>query len=100
MAGGRLKTDSVYLALTRPAMVAGVTYTYCTLNGMICLSIFIYYNNPAIMIVMGPIVHGLGYYMCLREPRLLELFLLRCGKCMKCRNRTVRHFGNNSYDLY
>lgn len=100
MAGGRLKTDAVYLGLTRPAMVGGVTYTYCALNGMICLMIFINYNNPAVLLVLGPFIHLIGYYMCLHEPRLLELIMLRYGKCMKCRNRTIRHFGNNSYDLY
>ena len=99
MAGGRLKADPLYQGLTRPAMLAGVTYNYFLINMMVSMVTFINTNNVLALLVAAPIIHLIGYYICLKEPRFLELIIMRYGRCMKCRNRIFHGF-TNSYDPF
>ena len=39
---GTLKTDALFLGLTRPAMLAGVTYTYFAMEFFVAIIIFIF----------------------------------------------------------
>lgn len=99
MAGGRLKADPLFQGLTRPAMMMGVSYSYFVVNLLISMVVFIQTSNPGILLLLMPFIHGIGYLICLKEPRAIELFVVRFGKCMKCRNR-LYHANTNSYDAF
>jgi type IV secretion system protein VirB3 len=96
---GGLVVDPLFLGLTRPPMLLGVSYTFAALNLMICLMIFVVTSNFIYLLVILPIVHTIAWLICLKEPRAIELFIAKSSKCNVCRNK---HFygGVNSYDLY
>ena len=94
----RVQDDPVFLALTRPAMIIGVTYTWFTLEGLIWLVAFINTKDFALVIPGSIATHAIGIYLGRKEPRIIELFLTKGKNCMKCRNTS--YFGNTqSYDL-
>ena len=96
---GNVGTDALFLGLTRPPMILGVSYTFAVLNGMISLLAFIITSKFFYLLVLLPGIHAIGWFICLKEPRALELLLARTSKCSICRNR-MYHGGTNSYDLY
>ena len=40
--GGQFDADPLFLGLTRPPMLLGVSYTFATLNLLVCLMTFIF----------------------------------------------------------
>jgi type IV secretion system protein VirB3 len=96
---GTIGTDSLFLGLTRPPMMFGVSYNLATLNGMISLLAFIITGKFFYLLVLLPFIHGICWMLCLKEPRAMELFLIKNSKCSICRNR-MYHGGTNSYDVY
>lgn len=96
---GIVRTDPLFLGLTRPSLLFGVSYTFAALNGMISLLAFIVSNNFFYLLVLLPGLHAVGWFICLKEPRAIELFIARMSKCNVCRNRFY-HGGTNSYDVY
>ena len=100
MAGsGRLQADPLFQGLARPTMIMGVSYMYFVLNGIISIITFINTQNFIILFFVFPLVHGVGYLICLKEPRAIELMMLRASKGTKCLNRRF-HGYTNSYDIY
>jgi type IV secretion system protein VirB3 len=96
---GEIEVDSLFLGLTRPPMLLGVSYTFATLNLLICLMTFVLTNNFIYLLVLLPFFHGVAWLICLKEPRAIELFMAKTAKCSVCKNRF--HYGGvNSYDLY
>jgi type IV secretion system protein VirB3 len=93
----QVNVDSVFLGLTRPPLLFGVSYNYFILNIMICMGIYINTSNFLYFAMMGPI-HFLGYYLCSKEPRFIELFMNRNQNCPRIWNFTF-HKGN-SYDPF
>jgi type IV secretion system protein VirB3 len=96
---GELGADPLFLGLTRPSMLFGVTYTYAALNGLGSLMAFIITSNFLYLLVLLPVLHGIAYLICLKEPLTIELLKMRYSKCNFCKNRT-KHGGTNSYDVY
>ena len=100
MAGsGRLQADPLFQGLARPAMIFGVSFTFFIFNGGLCLVIFIQTSNFVMLLMAAPMMHGIGYLICMKEPRAVELFALRAGKGMRCTNRRF-HGNTNSYDIF
>lgn len=99
MAGGKLKADQLFQGLTRPPMMLGVSYMYFIINFSICMCFFINMEDLRVLFIIFPMVHGIGYMICLREPRAIELFAIRGSKTMRCKNRRF-HGHTNSYDPY
>lgn len=98
MAGaGELEVDMLFLGLTRPSMLFGVSYTVVLANFIICMASFVAFADLRIFLAM-PLVHGVAYVLCQKEPLFLELFLVKSQKCNKCKNR-LYHGLNNSYDV-
>lgn len=98
MAGGRLTADPLFQGLTRPPMALGVTYTYFAINAMICMVIFI--NTKSFLVFpLAGVIHGIGYMLCLKEPRAVELWLLRMKWGFRSMNRAY-HSHTNSYDVF
>ncbi len=96
---GRLRTDALFQGLARPPMVAGVSYMYFVVNASFCLLAFIWTSNFVVLLVAAPIIHGIGFMLCMNEPRAVELFILRMSKGTRCVNRGF-HKNTNSYDVF
>ena len=97
--GGSIGTDPLFLGLTRPPMIMGVSYTFAAINGLVSILAFIITSSFFYLLVMLPTIHMIFWFLCLKEPRAMELFLIRNSKCTICRNR-MYHGGTNSYDMY
>ncbi len=96
---GSVSADSLFLGLTRPPMIIGVSYTFAALNGIGSLLAFVITSSFFYLLVLLPGLHLIGWFICLKEPRAIELLIARSSKCSICRNRTA-HSGTNSYDVY
>ncbi len=96
---GTVNTDALFLGLTRPPMLLGVSYTFAALNGIISLLAFVITNKFFYLLFLLPTTHMVAWFICLKEPRAIELFIARMSKCNVCRNRYY-YGGTNSYDVY
>jgi len=83
-----LERDTVFVALTRPQMFAGVTYTWFVANAVIATELFLVFRS-AWVVALALVVHGVGVLACLREPRFFDLWLARVGRCPRVRNHGV-----------
>lgn len=100
---GHLQADPLFQGLTRPAMYLGVSFTYFILNAMTCMMIFINTADVFYIFVLAPTIHFIGYMICLREPRAVELLMVKTGQCWKLPpiSRVKKYHGFvNSYDVY
>jgi type IV secretion system protein VirB3 len=96
---GVIGTDPLFLGLTRPPLLMGVSYPFAVLNGMISILAFIITSKFFYLLVLLPGVHMIGWFICLKEPRSIELLVAKLSKCNVCRNRYY-YGGTNSYDVY
>jgi type IV secretion system protein VirB3 len=67
-----LPSDPIFKALTRPQMVAGVTYSYAVINLVITIEAFIV-TKSFWTLAIPVVVHVIGVLACLDEPRLIDL---------------------------
>lgn len=96
-----LQPDPLFLGLTRPVRIAGVHYVMFLMNFMFCGLLYI--NKVFDSQIVGPVltfavIHVTLYLLCLKEIRMMEILMVRFGKCSKCKNRLYYSF-TNSYDL-
>lgn len=96
---GRLQSDPLFQGLTRPTMIMGVSYMYFIINAMVSMIVFINMKSFMVLFIVAPIVHFIGWVICLKEPRAIELFIVKLSKGYKCINRGY-HGYTNSYDPY
>lgn len=89
--------DPVFVGLTRPPLLFGVSYTFELFNAMICMMGYIGTSQFKYMAAILPI-HMVGYYLCSKEPLFIELFKVRAEKCSRCTNKMFHNA--NSYDPY
>lgn len=98
MSSGRLTADPLYQGLARPPMVAGVSYMFFVLNAIVCMSIYI--NTRSVMAIpLAGVMHMFGYVLCSKEPRAIELWMLKMKYGYKSFNRAYHAF-TNSYDVF
>lgn len=83
-----LERDTVFVALTRPQMFAGVTYTWFVANAVISTELFLVFRS-AWVILLALIVHAIGVLACLCEPRFFDLWLTRVGRCPRVGNHAI-----------
>lgn len=98
MSESRLATDPLFQGLTRPPMVAGVSYMFFVLNAMICMVTYIQTTSILVLPFAG-VMHMFGYLLCMKEPRAIELWMLRMKWGFRSWNR-VYHSNTNSYDVF
>lgn len=91
---GKVNSDPLFVGLTRPSMIFGVSIQYAMLNLMISVTIFIQ-KASIYIIVIAAIVHLIGYLLCFKEPRFMEIYLNYAAKCNQCSNKS--YHGANSY---
>lgn len=92
--GAQLRRDTVFVALTRPQMFAGVTYTFFIANAIVTAEMFLIFRSFW-AIAAALVVHLAGVVLCLREPRILDLWIARVSRCPRVRNHGL--WGCNSY---
>ena len=80
-----LDRDIVFTALTRPQMFAGVSYSYFVLNLVVTTEVFLI-TKSFWALVAAVVLHLIGYVACQREPRFLDLLILRASKCPRVPN--------------
>ena len=84
----------IHRALTRPQMFAGVTYSYFIINAAVTTEAFLM-TKSFLALPVALVVHAVGYIVCLREPRIFDLWLTKVTRCPRVRN--WRRWGCNSY---
>ncbi len=89
-----LHQETVFTALTRPQMFAGVTYSYFVVNAVICAELFLIFKSFWAL-AAGALIHLVGVVLALREPRFLDLWIIRVSRCPRVKNH--RLWGCNSY---
>ena len=83
-----LDRDPVFAALTRPQMVAGVTYGYGVANAIVTTELFLLFKSPWVLAV-ALVVHAVGYLACLAEPRFFDLWLAKVSRCPRIANFAI-----------
>jgi type IV secretion system protein VirB3 len=83
-----LERDPLFVALTRPQMFAGVTYSYFIVNAVVATELFLVFRSLWAM-AAALIVHLAGVVMCLREPRFFDLWITRLSRCPRVRNHKI-----------
>ena len=89
-----LSRDPLFVALTRPQMFAGVTYSYFVINAIVATELFLIFKSPWVFLP-ALVGHGIGVVACLREPRIFDLWLVKVSRCPRVRN--YRYWRCNSY---
>ena len=90
----QLVRHPVHRALTRPQMFAGVTFNYFIINGMVTTEAFLITGSWLVLLVFA-VMHAIGYFACLREPRIFDLWITKVSKCPRVKN--YNKWGCNSY---
>lgn len=82
---GQLQRTTVFVALTRPQMFAGVTYNFFILNAIVSTELFLVFKSIWVLAAaLG--LHGAGALLSVHEPRVFELWLTRVSRCPRVRN--------------
>lgn len=84
----------VFRALTRPQMFAGVTYSFFVINAAVTTEAFLM-TRSFLALPIAVLVHIAGYLACLREPRIIDLWITKVSRCPRVPN--WRRWGCNSY---
>lgn len=80
-----MSLDPLFVGMTRPAMLAGVTYSGVILNTMLVVPLFVLFNSLALLLL--PVVHGVMWSVCRWEPRFFDLILVRAKTAGAARHR-------------
>ncbi|MEG3125134.1 type IV secretion system protein VirB3 [Sphingomonas sp. GB1N7] len=83
-----LDRDPCFVALTRPQMFAGVTYSYFVINAVIATELFLIFHSLWVL-AFAVLVHVIGVLACLREPRIFDLWMIRVSRCPRVRNHAI-----------
>lgn len=83
-----VERDPMFVALTRPQMFAGVTYSYFVANAVIATELFLIFKSIWALVI-AVLIHFAGVLLCLREPRFFDLWLTKVGKCPRVRNFSI-----------
>jgi type IV secretion system protein VirB3 len=90
----KLISDPLFLGITRPPMVAGVTFSFFIINLLSTVIGFLALNSFLAFLVGLPI-HVIGYLFCLKDPRFFDLYLIKFTKAMPIKNK--QFWRSNSY---
>lgn len=83
-----LERDPLFVALTRPQMFAGVTYSYFVLNAVVATELFLIFRSIWVL-AAALVIHAIGVVLCLREPRFFDLWIARVSRCPRVRNYAI-----------
>jgi type IV secretion system protein VirB3 len=86
--------DPLFRALARPQMVAGVTYPFFVMNGIVAAELFLVFKTP-LALLPAVVIHALGYAAHLRDPHVMALWMTRLRRTPRVANYKLR--GANVY---
>lgn len=86
--------DPLFVGMTRPTMMMGVTYSYFVIN-MTATSIIFLATSSLLALLISLPVHGLGMLACAKDPRFFDLIFQWLKSCPPVQNRRFWHA--NSY---
>jgi type IV secretion system protein VirB3 len=89
-----LRRETLFVALTRPQMFAGVTYSFFVVNVIFAVELFLIFKSFEVFLAAG-FVHLVGALISLREPRFFDLWIARVRHCPRVKN--YRFWRCNSY---
>jgi len=81
----QLRRDTLFVALTRPQMFAGVTYNYFVINAIVAAELFLIFRSLWAL-AAAAVIHLIGVLICLHEPRAVDLWLTRSTRCPRIKN--------------
>ena len=84
----QLRSDTLFVALTRPQMFAGVTYSYFIINVVLAVELFLLFRSFWVLLA-ALVIHGIGMVLSLREPRIVDLWLTRVRNCPRVKNHAL-----------
>ena len=96
---GKVQRDPLFMALTRPATIAGVPYDFAIMNLLIWMITYINTKDFMLAAAGGGICHIFGIFLANNEPRFIEIFKIWMLTVPTCVNRGY-HGNTCSYDLY
>ena len=85
---GELRRDTLFVALTRPQMFAGVTYSFFVVNAVIAVELFLIFRSLWVLPI-ALVIHLAGVIASLREPRIVDLWLTRVRNCPRVPNHKL-----------
>ncbi|HYJ53369.1 MAG TPA: type IV secretion system protein VirB3 [Allosphingosinicella sp.] len=83
-----LERDTCFVALTRPQMFAGVTYSFFIANAVIATELFLVFRSAWVLLA-AIVIHAIGAVLCVREPRFFDLWLTRVSRCPRIKNYAI-----------
>jgi type IV secretion system protein VirB3 len=83
-----LERDPCFVALTRPQMFAGVTYSYFIANAVIATELFLIFKSAWVLLA-ALIIHLIGVLLCVREPRFFDLWMTRLSRTPRIKNYKI-----------
>ena len=86
--------EPLFRALARPQMVAGVTYPFFVMNGIVAAELFLIFKTP-LALLPALVIHALGYAAHLRDPHVMALWMTRLRRTPHVANYKLR--GANVY---
>ena len=89
-----LRRDTLFTALTRPQMFAGVTYSFFVINAVFAAELFLIFKAWWVL-PLALLTHGAGMLASLREPRIFDLWISKVRHCPRVKN--YRLWRCNSY---
>ena len=69
-------------------MFAGVTYSFFVINGVIATELFLIFHSVWVLLV-AVVIHLVGMVLCVREPRIFDLWLTKASRCPRVRNYSI-----------
>lgn len=83
-----LERDPLFVALTRPQMFAGVTYSYFIMNMVVATELFLVFKSAWVLLA-AVVIHLIGVLLCVREPRFFDLWMTRVSRTPRIKNYKI-----------
>jgi type IV secretion system protein VirB3 len=89
-----LDRDRLFVALTKPQMFLGVTYSFLIANVIVTTELFLIFKAFWV-IVAALVIHAVGWVAHLYDPRIFDIWIVTSSRCPHVANRKL--WGCNSY---
>jgi len=91
-----LTMDPLFVAVTRPPMRWGVTFSALLVNLVVTMEMFLLTKNLLTLLIAIPI-HGLCALLCLRDARFFDLMVVWARTRLPAYMRNIRTWRASSY---